>query len=66
MSKVGSIAVELRMAWWLKCYLRGVVVTAWLTGCEPDAARIGWWMSLGIKVTVRQAKKDEVSTVLVR
>lgn len=42
------IEVRLRRRWWLPYYLRGVALTAWLTGMEPNMQRVCYWAKKGI------------------
>lgn len=35
-----SITVRLSVAWWLRWYLAGVILTARLTGLEPDLGKV--------------------------
>jgi hypothetical protein len=37
---VGRIEVTVTMAWWWRWYASGVILTAALTGLEPDAHRV--------------------------
>ena len=51
MGRVLTVRVTVR--WWLKAYLAGVLITARLTRCEPDWARVRYWVGKGVKTRVR-------------
>jgi hypothetical protein len=36
-----KLRVAVSLAWWLKPYLYGVILTARLTGAEPDMNKVG-------------------------
>jgi len=48
-----TLTMRLKVRWWLKFYLSGVMLTARLTQCEPNWQRVGYWVGKGIKVEVR-------------
>jgi len=37
---MGELTIKITIAWWLKPYLYGVVITAGLMGLEPDYEKI--------------------------
>lgn len=45
--------VTVTWCWWLKHYLVGVAIMAWLTGRKPDRERMRYWVDKGIKTKVR-------------
>jgi hypothetical protein len=40
------------VAWWLKPYLYGVILTASLTGMQPDEDKAGRWIARGMKLVI--------------
>lgn len=48
--KTCGIKVSIKLAWWLRVYLRAVGFTCDLTGLEPNMDRVGWWVARGITV----------------
>jgi len=52
MSTEHSITVRLSVAWWLRWYLAGVVLTCKMTGCQPDMGRVERWISRAIKLRI--------------
>lgn len=47
-----QITIKLTLKWWLRYYLYGVVLMAWLTGQEPDTDKMGHWIAKGTKVWI--------------
>jgi hypothetical protein len=45
------VRIKVRPRWWLKHYVLGVVLTAWLMGVEPDWQKVQRVMARGFKVT---------------
>jgi len=45
-----NLTVEIRLAWWLRLYLRCVVLYAALTLQEPDEEKLAYWISRGISI----------------
>ena len=41
--------IRIKMRWWLKFYLSGVLLIARLTQCEPNWSRVGYWVGKGVK-----------------
>lgn len=50
MAKTCALKAEVRVAWWLKLYLGGVVLMCGLTGLDFDDDKVGRYMKRGIKV----------------
>lgn len=44
------ITLVVGFAWWWRWYVRGVVLTAWLTGCDPDPDRLTYWAGRAVRV----------------
>ena len=44
-----KLYVKVKIAWWLKPYLFGVVITALITRLEPDWVKVGLTASKAIK-----------------
>jgi hypothetical protein len=44
-----KLYIEVKIAWWLKLYLFGVVMTALLTKLEPDWIKVHLTVSKAIK-----------------
>lgn len=40
----GRVVVQLRVRWWLKWYIRSVVLFAGMTGLEPNWDRVEFWV----------------------
>lgn len=51
-----TLTVTIRMAWWVKPYLCGVLLTAWLTGRQPDPDRVGAWVQRGMTMKMTEVK----------
>ncbi|WP_155945685.1 hypothetical protein [Metapseudomonas resinovorans] len=51
---MASLHLTLRItyAWWVMPYLRAVATFAWLTGMEPDCAKLVETMMRGVKFEV--------------
>lgn len=49
-----QITLVVGFAWWWRWYVRGVVLTVWLTGREPDLDKLAYWA--GRAVRVRQVR----------
>lgn len=47
-----TITLRLRFAWWLRWYLTGVVLTARLSGLEPDPSKVAGWVRRAARVQV--------------
>lgn len=48
-----SVSVHASVAWWLRLYLYGVVLTAWLTGAQPDQEKVMRVAKRAIRLEVR-------------
>ncbi|MDN4061292.1 hypothetical protein QPK31_24025 [Massilia sp. YIM B02769] len=48
-----TLMLKLKVRWWLKFYLVGVLLTARLTRAEPDWVRVRYWIGKGTKIEVR-------------
>lgn len=53
----GAVTANVRMRWWLRCYLAAVVWFARKTGMEPDWDRVERWIRRGL--VVRGAGADQ-------
>ena len=51
-----TFTITLSLRWWLRYYLYGVVLMCWLTGCEPRADRLGYWIARGTKVKINASQ----------
>lgn len=49
MATIENVRVSMHHAWWLRWYLKGLVVACWLTGCAPNEKRLYWWIKHGTK-----------------
>jgi len=47
-----ALTLKLKVRWWLKLYLSGVLLTARLTHCQPNWERVSYWVGKGIKIEV--------------
>jgi len=45
-----TVKLSLRVAWWVRWYLVGVVIAARLTGAAPDITRVERWIRRGLSV----------------
>lgn len=43
-----TVTASVRLRWWLRWYLAGVVWTARAMGLEPDWERVEWWIRRGL------------------
>ena len=50
MAKHSAITVQVRIAWWLKWYMAGVIMMSRLTGLDFDEAKVRWYVRRGVKV----------------
>lgn len=48
---MASIKVTIRVAWWVRWYISGVALFAFITGAQPDMDKIKAKVMKGIKVT---------------
>lgn len=52
MAKV-TAQIQIRVAWWLKWYLRGVALACQLTGMDFDEAKVRRYIRRALKVRVQ-------------
>lgn len=52
----GNVVVQLRVRWWLKWYVRFVVLVAGMTGLEPNWDRVEFWLRRALHWRVVKAK----------
>ncbi len=45
-----TVKLSLRVAWWVRWYLVGVVIAARLPGARPDMTRVERWIRRGLSV----------------
>lgn len=45
-----TVRLSLRVAWWVRWYLVGVVIAARLTGATPDMTKLARWITRGLSV----------------
>lgn len=50
--------VELRFRWWLRLYLRGVILFAVITRQRPDEQKLIYWIRKGLKQRVVPARRQ--------
>ena len=48
---MASIKVTIRVAWWVRWYISGVALCAFLTGFQPDMDKVKAKVKKGIKIT---------------
>jgi hypothetical protein len=48
------MTIRYRFTWWLRIYLQGVLLTAYLTGREPDEAKLTCWLRKGIRINIEK------------
>lgn len=44
--------IKIRIAWWLKWYLYGVITMSKITGLTPDWKKVGRWVVRSVKSEV--------------
>ncbi len=47
---IGTIAYNVRVAWWLKLYFYGLATLCAITGCEPNWQHVKYWINKGVTV----------------
>jgi hypothetical protein len=52
MADVGRIVVKIRVSWWLRMYLRGLVIFCRLHGTEPNWEKVQAKVKAGVRVSV--------------
>ena len=45
-----SMTIKVKVKWWLKLYLSGLIMICWLTDNEPDVDKVQFWLNKGIKL----------------
>lgn len=45
-----TVELSLRVAWWVRCYLAGVVIMASLAGATPNMTKVERWIRRGLSV----------------
>lgn len=55
---MANITISLRLRWWLRYYLYGVMLTAWMTGRQPDPEKLGYWVAKGVKVRMNHGSAN--------
>jgi len=53
MAKHPTITVQVRIAWWLKWYIAGVIMMCRLTGLDFDEAKVRRYVRRALKVRVK-------------
>lgn len=51
-----KVTVTIHVAWWVKPYLCGVLLTAWLTGRQPDPDRVRAWVQRGMTMKMSESR----------
>lgn len=51
-----AMTITIRTAWWVKPYLYGVLLTARLTGLQPEPDRVGAWVKRGMTLKITEVK----------
>jgi len=52
---MASVTVKVKIAWWFKFYVYGMVIGA-LTRCQPDQKKLAYWCKRAIKLKVVNGK----------
>lgn len=47
---MASLKVTIRCAWWVRWYISGVALCAFITGAQPDMEKIKATVMKGIKI----------------
>lgn len=53
MAAMKPLQVKVKIAFWLKWYLSGVVLMCWLTKMRPDEQKLRYWIGRAVKVKVK-------------
>ena len=48
---MASIKVTIRVAWWVRWYISGVALCAFLTGFQPDMEKVKANVMKGVRIT---------------
>ncbi|WKN20827.1 hypothetical protein [Azotobacter vinelandii] len=51
MDKV-TVTMQVKIAWWWPAYVAGVHLMSWLTGLDPDMAKVERWVRQAVSVRV--------------
>lgn len=51
-----TVTISIKVAWWVKPYLCGVLLMSRLTGLQPDPDRVGAWVQRGMIMKMTEAK----------
>lgn len=43
-----TATISIRLRWWLRWYLYGVVIAHCITGCRPSEEHLAWWIERGL------------------
>jgi len=54
-----TVTIQVRLAWWVRLYLRSVVVFARLTGIEPDMDKMGAMIQRGLHTRLKAAPHEQ-------
>ncbi len=57
MASTSRLIVTIRLAWWVKPYLCGVLLMSRLTGLQPDPDRVGAWVRRGTMMKLSEVKR---------
>jgi hypothetical protein len=55
--RLSTIQMRVHIAWWLRWYLFGVVVTSRATGLQPDMAKVRWWIRRAVRVDAIEGRR---------
>lgn len=60
MAKVNE-SLHVKIAWWWPAYAAGVLIMSWLTGLEPDPAKVERWArrAVSIRMVFHLAREKE-------
>lgn len=50
MTKITVMTLQVKIAWWWPSYAAGVQFMSWLTGLEPDPAKVERWAGRAVSV----------------
>ncbi|SEG20693.1 hypothetical protein [Marinobacterium lutimaris] len=54
-----KLVLEVRISWWLRWYIYGVIITARLTGLDPNWTKVKAMIDRGVKVGRTKAKPSD-------
>ncbi|GGJ06446.1 hypothetical protein [Halopseudomonas pertucinogena] len=52
MAKHPTITLQVRVVWWLKWYMAGVILMCWLTGLDFDEVKVRQYVRRGLRAKV--------------